>query len=290
MASISASPAAGPVPHRHRGRAVELDHRRRLGPQQHVVQSDDLRPVGLGGARRLGVHRGDRRLERVGAEASRRRAPAPPAPRPPRSAPGSTRARSCSSSSTSSPSAVVRAAAATRAAASAPAARPPRAPAAARPAAGPAGSPPPTGRARVSESPDGRRVAFVEHQIDHVQHAVEPLGQVGARRAPDRECARRESSPWPARSAAPPWAAASQERARDLLGGEAADLAQRERDLRVGRQRRMAAGEDQPQPVVLDAVVVRLGSAARRRRLELLGQRGRARRRTGPAGAARRSP
>ena len=41
---------------------------------------------------------------------------------------------------------------------------------------------------------------------------------------------------------------------RDLLGRQAADLAQRQRDLRVGRQRRMAAGEDQPEPIVLDAL------------------------------------
>ena len=52
-----------------------------------------------------------------------------------------------------------------------------------------------------------------------------------------------------------------EERARDLLGREAADLAQRQRDLRVRRQRRVAAGEDQPQPVVLDALVVPLGAA-----------------------------
>ena len=45
-----------------------------------------------------------------------------------------------------------------------------------------------------------------------------------------------------------------QERRRDLLRGQAADLAQRERHLRVGRERRVAAGEDQAQPVVLDAL------------------------------------
>src|SRR5690606_31748972 len=49
--------------------------------------------------------------------------------------------------------------------------------------------------------------------------------------------------------------------ARDLLRGEPADLAQREGDLRIGGERRMAAGEDQPQPIVLEllAVGVRAG-------------------------------
>ena len=45
---------------------------------------------------------------------------------------------------------------------------------------------------------------------------------------------------------------------RDLFGREAADLAQRQRHLRIRRQRRMAAGENQPQPVVLDVLAVEL--------------------------------
>ncbi len=47
-----------------------------------------------------------------------------------------------------------------------------------------------------------------------------------------------------------------QEGARDLFGREAADLAQREGDLRVPAQRGMAAGEDQPQAIVLDPLIV----------------------------------
>ncbi len=38
----------------------------------------------------------------------------------------------------------------------------------------------------------------------------------------------------------------------DLLGRQPADLAQRERHLGIGRQRRVAAGEDQAQRVVFD--------------------------------------
>ena len=46
-----------------------------------------------------------------------------------------------------------------------------------------------------------------------------------------------------------------EERARDLLGGQAAEQAQRQRDARLGRQHRMAGDEDQPQQVVADVVV-----------------------------------
>ena len=47
-----------------------------------------------------------------------------------------------------------------------------------------------------------------------------------------------------------------EKRVRDLFGGEAAHLAQGQCDLRIGRQRRMAAREDQPQPIVLDSFVI----------------------------------
>ncbi len=41
-----------------------------------------------------------------------------------------------------------------------------------------------------------------------------------------------------------------EERARDLVGRQAAERAQRQRDLRVERERRMAAGEDELEPLV----------------------------------------
>ena len=46
-----------------------------------------------------------------------------------------------------------------------------------------------------------------------------------------------------------------EERARDLVGRQAAEQAQRERDARLGRQHRMAGGEHEPQQVVADVVV-----------------------------------
>lgn len=48
--------------------AVEFDHRRWRQVQQRVVEGDDPCPVGVLGARRLGVHRDDGRLQGVGPE------------------------------------------------------------------------------------------------------------------------------------------------------------------------------------------------------------------------------
>jgi hypothetical protein len=45
-------------------------------------------------------------------------------------------------------------------------------------------------------------------------------------------------------------------KARNLLSRQATDLTQRQRDAGIRRQSGMAAGEDQPQPVVLDALIV----------------------------------
>ena len=67
-------PGLRAVDHRHRDGAVERDHRVRRDPLEQLVEREDLRPVGVLGARRLGVHGGDRRLELVRAE--RRRASA----------------------------------------------------------------------------------------------------------------------------------------------------------------------------------------------------------------------
>ena len=57
-----------------------------------------------------------------------------------------------------------------------------------------------------------------------------------------------------------------EERARDLVGRQAAEQAQRQRDARLGREHRVAGGEDQAQQVVADVVVER-GVEIRRRRL-----------------------
>ena len=59
-----------------------------------------------------------------------------------------------------------------------------------------------------------------------------------------------------------------QERAGDLGRGQAADGAQRQRDGRRARQRRMAAHEQQDQRVVLRRPVVAIGAAATSSRLD----------------------
>ena len=62
----------GTVAHRDRRGAIELDHRRWIDTQQHIVKTDDLRPIGRRRVRRFGVDRGDRRLQCVRSDAARR--------------------------------------------------------------------------------------------------------------------------------------------------------------------------------------------------------------------------
>ena len=61
-----------------------------------------------------------------------------------------------------------------------------------------------------------------------------------------------------------------QEGARDLLGVEAAERAQRQRHLRLGRQRRVAAGEDQLEPLVGERASPSSSSSTASRHLEQL--------------------
>ena len=113
-------------------------------------------------------------------------------------------------------------------------ARSPRDRAAARPAAGRAGSPRRTDRAR-QRSARGRRIAFVEDEIDDVQHVVEPAR---AARCGAGDLVGDAASRIFALARTMRWAmvgARREEGARDLLGGQPADLAQRQRDLRIGR-------------------------------------------------------
>jgi hypothetical protein len=99
-----------------------------------------------------------------------------------------------------------------------------------------------------------RRIAFVEHEIDHAQHAVEALGQligIGhlVRNARVANLGLRAHDTLRKR-----WRSA-QKSLGDLLGRQSAHFAQRQRHLRVGRERRMATREDQPQAIVFDALV-----------------------------------
>jgi hypothetical protein len=53
------------VAHRDRHRVVHVDDRRRRGLREHLVERNDLVPIGVLRARSTRVHRGDRRLQRV---------------------------------------------------------------------------------------------------------------------------------------------------------------------------------------------------------------------------------
>ena len=100
------------------------------------------------------------------------------------------------------------------------------------------------------------RVALVEHEIDDPQHGVEPLRQFARRRHLIRN-ARVADLGLGADDALRQRRRRREKRPRDLLGRQAADLAQREGHLRVGRERRVAAREDETQPIVFDTLLVR---------------------------------
>ena len=97
----------------------------------------------------------------------------------------------------------------------------------------------------------GGRVALVEDQVEHAHHVVEPLLAL----LPDRELERLAlEGLLGARDALPDGRVLGQERAGDLGHGQAADQSERERRAALGRQRRVAGEEDQPQHVVVDVV------------------------------------
>jgi hypothetical protein len=115
-----------------------------------------------------------------------------------------------------------------------------------------------------------REVALVEDQVEDGEHGAQPVGQLVVGR-------HREGDTGPSDLALGPHetllhgAFAGQEGAGHLRGREPAEHAQREGHARLGRERRVAAGEEQPQPVVrqraVGQVVVGL---SRHQQLELL--------------------
>ena len=202
-ASIKASPASGSCAHRQRHGAIERDDRRVIRAQQHVVQPDDLTPVGL--RPRRAPQRAPRQSRpaactgRIGATRSARCTSDAALVR---SSPRFQRERSCSSSRISSP----RRTCARRARDSCSSIN------ASSPSTSGSGSSSRSSRPSRMASADrvvprervagAGRIALVEHQVDHVQHGVESRAADPAAPAPDTECARRGSSPWRARCAA----------------------------------------------------------------------------------------
>ena len=136
-------------------------------------------------------------------------------------------------------------------------------------------------RSRADQPVAGRRgVPGGEQQVHDGEHGVEPVGQLGAPAAPGRGCGRRVIFFF----ARVTRAAIVGSLTRKARATSAVVRPQTSRsvsaDLRLAGQRRVAAGEDQPQPVVGDLVHRR--RAARRRR-------GPARRTAPPAAAACRA-
>ncbi len=102
----------------------------------------------------------------------------------------------------------------------------------------------------------GRRVAFVEHEIDDTEHRLEPLGELLAARHLERH-ARLGQRALRAHDALRDRRLRNEERARDLGCREAADHAQRQRDARLHREHGVTRDEHQAQHVVADLVVER---------------------------------
>ncbi len=98
-------------------------------------------------------------------------------------------------------------------------------------------------------------VAFVEDQVDDREHRGEAVGEEVGRRHAKRDpggldLALRADEPLGHRRLG------DEEGARDLLRAQPAQGPQRERDLGIERERRMAAGEEQLEPLVGDRRVV----------------------------------
>ena len=97
--------------------------------------------------------------------------------------------------------------------------------------------------------PHRRSVARVEDEVDDGEHAAQPLRQQVRGRHPQRDAgvadlSLRADEPLRERRLR------DEERARDLRRRQPAEQAQRQRHLRVGGERRVAAGEDQLEPLV----------------------------------------
>ena len=100
-------------------------------------------------------------------------------------------------------------------------------------------------------------VALVEDQVDDREHRGEAVGEQVRRRHAERDpggldLALRAHEPLGHRRLG------DEEGAGDLVGRQPAERPQRERDLGVERERRMAAGEEQLEPLVGDRRLVHL--------------------------------
>src|SRR5690349_10826778 len=100
-----------------------------------------------------------------------------------------------------------------------------------------------------------RRISLVEDEVDHMEDRRQPGGQVVAPRHLVRNCLGADDG-LGAHDALGERRRRHEKGARDLFRRQAADFAQRERDLSFRRQRGMTAGEDQTQAIIFDFLVV----------------------------------
>jgi len=100
------------------------------------------------------------------------------------------------------------------------------------------------------------QVALVEHQIEDREDLIEPLRELVALRQAKRDM-RVDDLALRAHQTLRQSGLVDQERVRDLRGREPDDAPQCQRDLRLSRERGMAAGEDQ-----VEALVRRVGRRA----------------------------
>jgi hypothetical protein len=122
-------------------------------------------------------------------------------------------------------------------------------------------------RSRRSSVARGRGIPLGEHEVDDGHHRLEPLGQLigrwdAVRNARERDLLLR------AHEALRHRGHRDEERARDLLRGEPREGAQRQRDLRLDAERRVAAREDEAEEVVAYGIVVALVGRADGRLVE----------------------
>jgi hypothetical protein len=104
--------------------------------------------------------------------------------------------------------------------------------------------------------PGGSRIALVEDEVDDLEHRIEPLGPVLAARHLERHAGIGDGA-LGADDALRDRRFRDEESAGDLVGGEPAHEPERQRHARLGREDRVARGEDQPQQVVAHVVVER---------------------------------
>ena len=113
-------------------------------------------------------------------------------------------------------------------------------------------------RFRAELAPYRGAVAGVEDEVDRREHRPQPFGEKMLGRHTQRD-ARNADLPLRAHESLSECRLRHQERTRDLRRRQAADEAERQCHLRVGGQRRVAAGEDQLEaPVGNDVLLVRL--------------------------------